>query len=126
MKKTLLNFGAWLASGALLVFMVIYLSAKDALAEMRKKPNGRRSQWWALNAAAGFAALIGFGIWRMAVASENPMADRQFWAIFLLPGLVYLIVILGVLHHIPMLIAKNLAAQLMTQTTASKRQEERK
>ena len=42
-----------------------------------------------LHLCAIFAALVGLGVWRMGVSSDNPMANRQACLIVALPAFVY-------------------------------------
>ena len=58
--------------------------------------------------------MIGWGLWRMAVASEHPMAYKHFELIFILPALVYLVPVALTLYATAVIVIKGLVRQLRT------------
>ena len=81
------------ALGAILLVLiyvsipVILLSLRDFI--VHRRLNGIARGPLLLHVAALFAALVGYGVYWMAVASEHPQVEKHRWFILLFPLLVY-------------------------------------
>jgi hypothetical protein len=69
-----------------------------ALAMLGGSISDRGRSWALLHTCAAFATLLGYGVYALARASDNPMASRQAWLIVVFPALVYLTPVLLALH----------------------------